>query len=258
MSPTIYGPAFALALFVGMLLCLEVGHRVGQRRRARDPEGAETGIGAVNGAVFGLLGLLVAFTFSGAASRFDERRKLIIEEANNIGTAWLRVDLLPPETQPAIRDLFRRYLDSRLETYRLAGNLKAAEAEYAASVNLQTEIWRRCVVACETKQDNATKALVLTALNAMIDITTTRLEATRIHPPTVVFALLFGLAIGCSLLAGYGMAGGQRRSWTHIIGFAGVLALTVYVIMELEYPRLGLIRVDDTDRLLMDLRQSIE
>lgn len=258
MTSTVYGPIFAVALFLGMLLFLETGYRLGRRQRARDPEGAESGIGTVNGAVFGLLGLLVAFTFSGAASRFDARRQLIIEEANNIGTAWLRIDLLPPETQDAMRGLFRRYLDSRLATYRKLPDLAAARAELAESAKLQQEIWRRSVAACEASQDNATTTLVLSALNAMIDITTTRTEASRIHPPAIIFALLFGVGLGCSFLAGYGMAGNRRRSWSHIIGFAGTLALSVYVIFEIEYPRLGLIRVDAMDQLLVELRQSMD
>jgi hypothetical protein len=84
-----------LALFLGMLLLLETGRRLGVRRLASDPEGARAGTGTVEGAVFALLGLLVAFTFSGAASRFDQRRDLIVEETNDIGTAYLRLDLLP-------------------------------------------------------------------------------------------------------------------------------------------------------------------
>ncbi len=87
--------SIALALFAGMLLLLDIGRRIGARRRAQDAGGAGAGTGAVEGAVFALLGLLVAFTFSGAASRFDARRALVVEEANAIGTAYLRLDLLP-------------------------------------------------------------------------------------------------------------------------------------------------------------------
>ena len=109
----------SLALFAGMLLLLDVGRRIGARRRVADPDGAQAGTGAVDGAVFALLGLLVAFTFSGAATRFDERRSLIVQETNDIGTAYLRVNLLPDSAQPAMRDLFRRYVDSRIEAYQV-------------------------------------------------------------------------------------------------------------------------------------------
>src|SRR5262245_22835515 len=94
---------FAGGLLAGMLVCLELGRRLGVRRLERDPQGALAGLGAVEGAVFGLYGLLIAFTFSGAPARFDARRQLIAEEANAIGTAYLRIDLLAAESQPALR-----------------------------------------------------------------------------------------------------------------------------------------------------------
>src|SRR6187455_2165271 len=86
-----------VALFAAMLLCLEIGRRVGTARLARDPDGLTKGASAAEGAVFALLGLLLAFTFSGAASRFEDRRWFINDEANAIGTAYLRLDLLPEE-----------------------------------------------------------------------------------------------------------------------------------------------------------------
>src|SRR5262245_20373776 len=91
-------------LFLGMLVLLNIGRRIGMRRLANDPDGAMVGVGTVEGAVFGLLALLVAFSFSGAAARFDTRRQLIIAETNDIGTAYLRLDLLPPPVQPPLRD----------------------------------------------------------------------------------------------------------------------------------------------------------
>ena len=98
----------AAGLFAAMLAFQELGRRLGVSRAAHDPEGARAGAGVVDGAIFALLGLLIAFTFSGAASRFDHRRALIVEEANAIGTAYLRVDLLPAAAQAEMRDSFRR------------------------------------------------------------------------------------------------------------------------------------------------------
>jgi len=249
--------SFTAGLFLGMLVLLEVGRRIGSRRAASDPEHLTAGLGAVDGAVFGLMGLLVAFTFSGAAARFDARRQLIVEEANDIGTAYLRLDLLPPSAQPALRESFKRYVDSRLAVYRSMTDRGAALAELAESARLQREIWSQGVAACQAAESPATTTLLLSALNAMIDITTTRTMATQMHPPSIVFAMLFGLALASSLLAGYGMAIGKARSWLHMIGFAVVMAFAVYVILDLEFPRLGLIRVDAFDQLLVDLRQSM-
>src|SRR4249920_2368027 len=101
--------AFAGGLFLGMLLLQEVGRRIGVRRRAQDPEGAGIGLGTIETAVFALLGLLIAFTFSGAASRFDGRRQLVAQEANAIGTAYLRLDMLAPDARSALRQRFSQY-----------------------------------------------------------------------------------------------------------------------------------------------------
>src|SRR6476619_7702598 len=114
MAFTLVSILIAVGLFGGMLLMQVVGRRLGERERRIDPDGKHDGAMAAEAAVVGLLGLLVAFTFSGAGSRFDSRRNLIVDEANAIGTAWLRIDLLPPDRQQPVRDLFRKYVDARL------------------------------------------------------------------------------------------------------------------------------------------------
>jgi hypothetical protein len=156
-------------MFLGMVLLLDLGRRIGARRLALDPEGARVGLGVVEGAVFSLLGLLLAFTFAGAATRFEGRRHLIVEEANIIGTAWLRIHLLPPIDQPAMRDLFRQYLDSRLASYRKLPDVAAAMAERARSVELQGQIWSQAVAACRDSGSQAAHMLLLPALNSMFD-----------------------------------------------------------------------------------------
>jgi hypothetical protein len=249
---------YTFALFLGMLLFLEIGRRIAVRRMKEDAGAAGEGIGAVDGAIFALLGLLIAFTFSGASARFDTRRQLIVEETNAIGTAYLRLDLFPAERQPALRESFRRYLDARIEVYRKLPDVAAAKAHLAKADELQKQIWRQAVAASRTEGAlPAAPILLLPALNAMIDITTTRTMATLMHPPAIVFVMLFALALAASLLAGYGMTGNRVRSWLHMLGFALVMAFAVYVILDLEYPRLGLIRVDAFDQALVDLRQSM-
>lgn len=258
MNIPIFGALFALSLAVGILLLLEVGRRIGVRRIAEEGASAAKGLGAIEGAIFGLMGLILAFTFSGALTRFDARRHLVVEETNDIGTAWLRVDLLPAEAQPPMRDLFRRYLDSRIETYRKVPDMAAVKAELARSAKLQGEIWSLAVSTSRNAEMPSTPVVLLPALNAMIDITTTRVEAARVHPPLIIFVMLGALTLACSLFAGYDMASRKRLNLLHSAGFALVLALTVYVIIDLEYPRLGLIQMTDSDQALVDLRKSMD
>jgi len=259
MNYALYAALLSLGLFVGMLILLEIGRRIESRRMRKDAEGAHAGVGAIEGAVFGLLGLLIAFTFSGAASRFDTRRQLIVEETNAIGTAYLRLDLLAPDAQPALRETFRRYVDARLEVYRKLPDIAAAKEQLAKATKLQGEIWRQAVAASRAPGAlPAAPQILLPALNAMIDITTTRTMAAQMHPPPVIFALLFGLALVASLLAGYGMAGSKARSWLHMLGFAVVIAVSVYVILDIEFPRLGFIQVQAFDQALVELRESMQ
>jgi hypothetical protein len=244
----------AVGLFVGMVGLLELGRRLGLRRRRQQGDAAT---GALDGVVFALLGLLLAFSFSGAASRFQERRDLIVQEANDIGTAWLRLDLLPPPAQPALRELFRRYLDSRLAMHQSRSDRAAEAREIRLSTDLQGQIWNQSVAGVREAHDTAITSLVLSAQNTMFDIMQTRVAGLEHHPPNIVFAMLFLLALGCAFVAGDGLAASPERRPLHMIAFAAAIAFSVYVILDLEYPRLGLIRVDDADRVLVDLRASM-
>lgn len=244
-------------MFLAMLLLLEAGRRLGARRLARDPEAAKSGSGAVEGAVFALMGLLIAFTFSGAATRFDTRRALVVEEANDIGTAWLRLDLLPANTQPPLREKFRLYVDARLAFYKKFPDIAAAQPELVRFTSLQNEIWTCAVTACRDSGSSPATMLLLPALNQMIDITTTRTMAARIHPPVIIYLMLGLLVLAGSLLAGYGMAAGKVHNWFHTLAFALVMTCAIYVILDFEFPRLGLIRINAFDQVLVYVRQSM-
>src|SRR3954468_18358800 len=118
MSIVVLGILVVVLMIAATLGLLEAGRRFGVMRSARDPEGAKSGASGAEGAVFGLMGLLIAFTFSGAATRFDTRRAQLVEEANCIGTAWLRLDLLPADTQLPLREKFREYTNARIGAFR--------------------------------------------------------------------------------------------------------------------------------------------
>ena len=251
-----------LGMFAAIGLTMELGRRVGMRRLARYGDSAEAGVSAVEGAVFALLGLLLAFTFSGAASRFDTRRQQIVEEANDIGTAYLRLDLLPASAQPELRELFRRYTDSRINTYRKVPDFEAVKAEQANTSEIQKQIWARSVAASRDESmppdaRQAARVLLLPALNAMFDIRTTRTFAAQSHPPIPVFVMLLILVLASSFLAGHAMAAAKYRGRLHMLCFAIVMTATVYVILDFEYPRLGLMRIDPFDQVLVDVRESM-
>ena len=240
-----------------MVVFLEFGRRLGRRRLDQDPEGGRAGVASAEGAVFALLGLLIAFTFSGASSRFDARRQLIVQETTATSTAWSRLDLLPDDAQPAVRDAFRRYFDARLAAYRKLPDVDAARRELAHAQGIQDEVWSRVIEALRPPGLAPVRILVLAPLNQMFDVATERTLATRMHLPPVVFAMLALVALGGALFAGHAMAAARRRSWLHVVGFPVAIAVAFFVIIDLEYPRVGFIRVDPFDQALVELRATM-
>ena len=245
-------------LFLGMMATQVAGHHYGIRRLARAPLASSEGTAAVEAALFALLGLLLAFTFSGAQTRLDTRRALIVSEANAIGTAYLRLDLLPAQSQPRLREDFRRYVDSRLTFYRELLNLHAARAERRYSAQLQQQIWTDALAAADTSGDYHATLLLVPALNEMFDVTISRDAALRTHLPLAIFVLLLVLAFACAFFAGIGMS--RRKgdpSRLHVLVFAGAMAVTAYVILNVEFPRAGFVPLDSLDQLLRDVRSSM-
>ncbi len=244
---------FAVVLFVAMLACMEVGFRLRGRSTGSDDDKAT---GVVDGAVFALLGLLVAFTFSGAADRFDKRRALIVDEANAIGTAYLRVNLLASPARELMHQQFRDYVDARLAVYHALPDLDAAMRHLATANRLQQAMWDVAIAATDGNQ--SARMLLIPALNDMFDIATTRTVSARVHPPMVIYALLFGLALLSAVLAGRAMATGGRRPWLHALLYSAAMAGAVFVIVDMEFPRFGLIRLNAFDSVLIDVRSSMK
>jgi len=249
---------FTLSLLFVMLVMMEVGRRIGDRRRARGFEDDKAGLTTIEGAVFALFGLIVAFTFSGSATRLNEKRELIAEEANAIEVAYMRTQLLSEASRVPIRALFRDYADSRLAIYHVLPDMKAAAVELERSKAIRERIWSEAIAASTQSgaHPDAGK-LLIPAINNMIDMATIRTVALFVHPPRVIYILLFGLGMLCSLLAGYRMSGVRHRSWLHIMIFALITVLVVYVLLDMEYPRAGFIQLDASDQFLRSVRESM-
>jgi hypothetical protein len=236
-------------LFLGMVAMQIAGHHYGLRRADGDSGGSSEGTAAVEATLFALLGLLVAFTFSGADTRLDARRKLIIQEANAIGTAYLRLDLLRAEDEPVLQDEMRRYVDARLAYYDQLFDFRAAKAEQ--------ELWTHAVAASARAGDSRAALLVLQSLNALFDVATERYAALRTHVPVAIFVLLVVMALACAFFAGIGMSKRRHPSYLHMVIFAGVIAVTAYVILNLEFPRVGFGRLHALDAFLREQRAAM-
>ncbi|HVU51545.1 MAG TPA: DUF4239 domain-containing protein [Polyangia bacterium] len=248
--------AMSLAVLVGMVAFQLLGRRFAGRRAP--PDGARSsGPAAIEAAVFALLGLLVAFSFSGAETRLQNRRDLIVREVDAIGTAYLRLDLLAEADRAVIKEQLRRYVDARVTYYERLLDLDAARIERSRVEELQSRIWARAVAAAARAGDVRASLLLLPSLNEMFDVTTARDAALRMHIPLVIFVFLALLSFVCAFLAGMDMAHPERLSLLHVFMFAATMALTAYVILNLEFPRAGFVRLQYLDSMLAHLRTTM-
>jgi hypothetical protein len=249
--------AIAAAFFIGALISLQFGRYLGLRYRKRN-EGTGA-LATVEGAIFGLMGLLLAFTISGALQRFDDRRQLVIQEATAATTAYDRLNLFGGDEARRLQDSLKEYVRARVELYRMAHDfllLQRAEdfsdPQEEKVLELKNKLWDAAVAACAQPNFRPACALSLPTLNSLFEVARLRAGAAEKHPPQIIYFMLFGLGLGCSLLAGFGMAASAGRSWIHMLIFAGTLTVALYVVTDMEYPRLGLIRIENFDHFLAD------
>lgn len=237
---------YLLAVIGGTLLMVEVGHHLAIRR----PPRGSTGSSAVVACSFGIMSLLLAFTFYGAGARFDIRRDLIVQEANAIGTAYHRLDLLPQEARPRVQEMFRQYVRSRLDTYQTIGNPDEFKAVLGRTSALQNKIWQESVAAGQTAGTTTIHILLLPTLNQMFDLAATRNAALEAHPPYTVIALLILTVMVSSLLAGYELSADGDNNWLYRASYVVVLSAALAVITDYEFPRLGFAKISGYDKII--------
>lgn len=145
----------------------------------------------------------------------------------------------------------------RFRAYENGADAETADRYFARAAQLQQQIWARVTAAGRLDDTQNTTRVALPAINEMIDVTTARTVAARTRLPGLVLALLLVVALLSALTAGYAMAKRKRRSVMHDVLYAAAVATTVYVVLDLDNPRMGLIRLDATDKILHDLHDSI-
>ncbi|MCD0503366.1 hypothetical protein [Bordetella petrii] len=246
----------AAAFFLLLIGAIQIGRYIGHRHSGPACESSKAGISAIETSVFALLGLLIAFTFSGAANRMAERRSLIVQEVNAIGTAWLRIDLINPQYQPALRDGFRRYVDARIHYNERIADLAGRDEIAAQGNQIQQEIWSVAMQA-QTHTPPPLGVSFAAAANDMFDASTSLIVAQKIHPPVVTYIFLGILALTCGVFVGLNLTGPDSRNLFHQVLYGLIMTLALYIIVDFEFPRIGNIRIDQSDSLLLAMRESM-
>lgn len=229
----------SLGLLVLMLAGRELGYALHRRRARRNPspdddDKSEFALGAV----LGLLALLIGFTFSLALARYENRRELVVSEANAMGTTWLRFDLLEPAQRDRARDLMKQYAAARL-AYGLANDTADVALANQQADDIQGRLWAEIATDVTPLRTTALAPLLLGPANDMIDIAGERTAAAAAHVPGRLFATL---ALYCFVAAGLtGYLRGRYRTATTLVFLLVVLALGL--VADLDMPTRGLVRV---------------
>ena len=231
---------------------VELGYRFARYRQGRSDGEKEVNVGGMVGATLGLFAFMLAFTFGFASSRYQDRRQLVLSEANAINTAYLRTSMIPEPMRTDARRQLREYVDVRLEGVK-PGNLETALAK---SDELQKNLWSTAAAAVEKERTPLT-SLFVQSLNQVIELHAQRIQAgTRSRVPGVIWIVLYLLAFLTMLMMGYqtGLAGARRSIAVIalILGFSSVL----FLIADLDRPGQGMLST--SQEALIDLRQSMK
>lgn len=238
-----------------MMFCVCVGMVVGKRKPVGEDKDTERGVNLVVGTLFTLLGLLLAFTLSASANRLDSRRMASIDEANAIGTAVLRLQLLPEDDRRSLQKLYVDYIDQRLQ-FNAALSKEADGSGLDSKLDyLQNEIWKEAT-AVSTGQS---QLLLIPAVNDSFDKASTRSMLAKNFTPPLLFWFLVALSLLCSVMAGEATNKLTKiYGWIYRILFCLSITVSLYIVTALDNPRVGPIRIDYVDSMLRDTRDSIK
>ena len=243
-----------IAFLVGLVVATEVGFRLG-RRHAELTDSARSQVATVQAAQLGLFALLLGFTFAMAVGRFDERRQLVVKEANAIGTAVLRADLLTEPQRGEYRRLFRDYLEIRLAS--TARGADSTGRDFSAELRgVRDPIWRIASASAAAHPESITSGLVVESANAAFDAAGERDESIANRVPLTVLLLLAFYGFVVVAVVGYGNGLARERAHASSPILCALVAMVVLVIVDLDRPNRGLIRVDE--RSMTELRQMFD
>jgi len=250
----------AFALLALLALTGELGYRLGCRGYQTHNELSRAQIRSIQAAILGLLSLLLGFTFAMALSRFEYRKQLVVEESNAIGTAALRSQFLPTSDDAEVGELFRRYVENRLDSVlRTTPSSSARQQLDAEATRIHGRLWGIANDAAQADPRSVPLGLLAHAVNEVIDIKATRDIAVANHVPESVLLMMMGFAVLAVGVLAYGNGLAGARSLTPTAAYAVIVVLVILLIIDLDHPQRGLARVSQASMIqlqeLLDSRQ---
>jgi len=236
---------FALTVF---------GYKLGKLKLRKQKVNASAESSTGFGSLSGLLFLLLAFTFSMSVTRYDTRRQIIIEEANNISTAILRADLYAEKERVLFRHDLKQYVEARINYYKAGRDIKKIKFSNRQSQTLSISLWKRASRLSHNYSNTDATRQMIPALNEMFDITTTRSAAEKAKVPDSIIWLLFVLACIASFYSGYSSTLNGSIDWLVEVSFCIMISVTIFFIFDLDRPYRGFVTLDESNKSIIELR----
>ncbi|MES2283622.1 MAG: hypothetical protein V4542_19590 [Pseudomonadota bacterium] len=245
---------FAFLLFFALQVAIQLGFKAGRKLEFAVWDKLNRAFFSVTGATLALLGLLLAFSFSMAVSRYEARKVVVLMEANAIGTAWLRTDFLQPGPSQTVRQLLRDYVKTRIEYHDSAAETQKSQEFISQAKDIQDRIWAVAAVMGNYREpQQSTHFSALTeAVIAMGSVRNERRYAIENQVPSSVIALLMIITLQAAALTGFAFGANNRRLRLALIGFPLLLSLVIYTILDLDRPTRGWIVVDQVPMLALE------
>jgi hypothetical protein len=241
----------AVILLAVLLVAMEAGFGVGRRRAETLADNEKSQSMTLQAAVLGFLALLLGFSFSVSFSRFDTRRRLVIQEANAIETTYLRAGILPEAQRERVRQLLRAYSLSRTPD----PNQVAVERAIARSEQLQDELWQEAEQFGLSDADPGRKTLFTNSLNQMIDLHAERVAAYLFRAPPSAMLLLGGGGVLAVMVMGYASGVNRRHQTLGLLVMVVLIVSVTTIIMDLENSGKGLIQ--PSRQPMLDVQKNI-
>lgn len=245
----------ALLLFILMLISSFAGKVAGNYIRNKKPTEEKS---TETSALIALLFFLLAFTFSMSSDRYDSRRKIVVDEANIIGTAILRSDLYPDSTRALFHKDFKDYVETRILYYETGPHTKGILRADSLSQVISSKLWKRAAKLAKDPNNLAATQQMIPALNDMIDVTTSRLSGEKAKVPESILVMLFFLSMIIAFYGGYSEERKGRVDWIVQIGFCLLVSLVILFTLDLDRPRRGFVNLDMPNQTIIDLRKNFE
>jgi len=246
-----------LVLFIGCILMVNAGKVVRNKFFHKDEHESRGGVNSLLGALFGLWGFVLAITFGNAASRFDNFRSVMVEEANSIRNAVLRSEALPDSLRPAFREDLKKYLQARIDYYEYAGDAAKFKQSQENTVDVGKRLWKGAVDISVLPGFGFPGNNMMTALTTMFDIAARRDALLNSGVPLPISLMLFSLALFISFIGGFTSPFLNPKEWIVVVGFILLACIIIYITIDLARPVGGLIRVDVGQEKIVRLRNLL-